>query len=203
MILQEEFHREYSLIPCMQSIHLCTLATSVFVDILFKTIARASVMHQSRVAWEELKKVMWYHSFILDSGAASWLVHGLHLVFWCSRETGELLAFDSRTSCTTKYMSLLLHGQEQDKHKLISKHEAKAMVGASTKISQCMHVWIMEVGGKSVQECFEFCYYKYYILPWFSLRNEDLCVRVLSLISCNKLRTDTWSLANISVCCTR
>jgi len=124
----------------MQSIHLCTLATSVFVDILFKTIARVSVMHQSKVAWEELKKVMGYHSFILDSGAASWLVHGLHLVFCCSRETGELLAFDSRTSCTTKYMSLLLHGQEQDKHKLISKHEAKAMVGASTKISQCMHV---------------------------------------------------------------
>ena len=97
-------------------------------------------MHQSRVAWEELKKVMGYHSFILDSGAASWLVHGLHLVFCCSRETGELLAFDSRTSCMIKYMSLLLHGQQQDKRKLISKHEAKAMVGASTKISQCMHL---------------------------------------------------------------
>jgi len=71
------------------------LATPVSAGILFKTIAQVSVTRQSKVAWEELKKVMGYNSFILGSGVASWLVHGWHLVFCCSREAGELLAFDS------------------------------------------------------------------------------------------------------------
>jgi len=96
-------------------------------------------MHQSKVAWEELKKVMGYNSFILGSGVASWLVPGWRLVFCCSREAGELLASESRTSCATKFMSLLLYGQEKQELVTMYEHEAKAMVGASTKFSQCVH----------------------------------------------------------------
>ena len=82
---------------------------------------------------------MGYNSFILGSGVASWLVPGWRLVFCCSREAGELLASESRTSCATKFMSLLLYGQEKQELITMHEHEAKAMVGASTKFSQCVH----------------------------------------------------------------
>ena len=66
-----------------------------------------------------------------------WYLDGV----WCSvvQEKLENYFLSTRTSCATKFMSLLLYGQEKQELVTMNEHEAKAMVGASTKFSQCVH----------------------------------------------------------------
>ncbi|CAD6255151.1 unnamed protein product [Miscanthus lutarioriparius] len=65
-----------------------------------------------------------------------WIAFGV-LLF---KRNWRIACFRFSDKLYDKVYVLVATWAEQDKHKLISKYEAKAMVGVSTKISQCMHV---------------------------------------------------------------